>query len=110
MKYFHKITALALSMTTSLILVGCGGGSDSSSSTELASTNTNTSISAPSSTTTSSKISQSNLSIYLTDAPAEFKQSMSPYLKYLYIGQVQMMRMMMTQTKQIPVLIVMTSG
>jgi len=63
MKTFHKITALALSLTTSLIMVGCGGGSTTTSTTDTSTT--------PSSSTSSdtTRVGQGKLSVYLTDAP-----------------------------------------
>ena len=77
MKFFHKITAFALLLTTSLIMVGCGGGSSSSTaatSEPTTSSTPNTSTTPSSSdSTSSSTIGQGNLSVYLTDAPAEFE-------------------------------------
>ena len=67
MKFFHKITALALSLTASLIMVGCGGGS-TSSTTAASTTDTST---TPSSTS-SSTIGQGKLSILLTDAAGDY--------------------------------------
>ena len=72
MKIFHKITALALSLTASLIIVGCGGGS--TSSTTAATTTPDTSTSTTESTqSTSSTIGQGKLSLYLTDAPGDYE-------------------------------------
>jgi len=70
MKFFHKITAFALLLTTSLIMVGCGGGSSSSTATTSEPTTSTTSTTE---STSSSTTGQGNLSIYLTDAPAEFE-------------------------------------
>jgi len=69
MNFFHKITALTLSLTASLIMVGCGGGSTSSTTD----TSTTPSSSTSSDTTSLSTIGQGKLSIHLTDAPAEFE-------------------------------------
>ena len=71
MKIFHKITALALSLTASLIMVGCGGGS--TSSTTAASTDTSTPTTSTTDSTSSSTIGQGKLSVYLTDAPVSFE-------------------------------------
>ncbi len=70
MKIFHKITTLALFLTSSLILIGCGGGSSSSTT---ASTTPTTTSSSNTSNTTSSTIGQGKLSVHLTDAPAEYE-------------------------------------
>jgi hypothetical protein len=75
MKIFHKITALALSLTTSLIMVGCGGGSTSSttaSSTTDTTPSTSTTTTENTQSTSSPTIGQGKLSILLTDAPGDF--------------------------------------
>lgn len=69
MNLFHKVTVLVLSLTTGLILVGCGGGSSSTTESSTVSPETTNSTT----TTTSSKVGQSKLSVYLTDAPVEFE-------------------------------------
>ena len=76
MKIFHKITALALSLTASLIMVGCGGGSTSSTttaSTTDATPSTSTTTTESTQSTTSSTIGQGKLSVYLTDLPGDYE-------------------------------------
>jgi len=75
MNIFHKITALALSLTASLIMVGCGGGSTSSttaSSTTDATPSTSTTTTESTQSTTSTAIGQGKLSILLTDLPGDY--------------------------------------
>lgn len=71
MKIFHKITALALLLTTSLIVLGCGGGSSSSTATTSTTDTSTTPTTTP--TTSSSAIGQGKLSVHLTDAPADYE-------------------------------------